>query len=230
MFGARLLVGMAGFPAPVPHTRTAPLAASASSTELATVDRRGARHPPGAGGHPGRPRATGWATMGVPTIGLWARVPHYAAGLPYPDASIQLLDGLARVTGAPGRRPRPAGGGRGDPPPARRPGVQQRPAPHADPPAGDPVRRRGREPERDGRRLGQPPHRRRAGRRAGEVPPRPVAVGVGRRSGPAATRRTGPRSGRRRPGGPAGRRPCAGRRGPGSWRTARGGSPARRCR
>ncbi|HVF14733.1 MAG TPA: PAC2 family protein, partial [Acidimicrobiales bacterium] len=35
MFGVRLLVGMAGFPAPVPHTRTAPLAASASSTELA---------------------------------------------------------------------------------------------------------------------------------------------------------------------------------------------------
>ena len=37
--------------------------------------------------------------VGVPAIGLWARVPHYAAGLPYPDASVQLLDGLAQVTG-----------------------------------------------------------------------------------------------------------------------------------
>ncbi|MES2999565.1 MAG: PAC2 family protein, partial [Pseudomonadota bacterium] len=32
--------------------------------------------------------------VGVPTIGLWARVPHYAAGLPYPDGSLQLLQGL----------------------------------------------------------------------------------------------------------------------------------------
>ncbi|MEM1334338.1 MAG: PAC2 family protein [Actinomycetota bacterium] len=34
----------------------------------------------------------------IPTIGLWAQVPHYAAGTDYPDASIALLDGLAEVT------------------------------------------------------------------------------------------------------------------------------------
>jgi predicted ATP-grasp superfamily ATP-dependent carboligase len=98
MFGVRLLVGMAGFPAPVPHTRTAPLAASASSTELATS----------IGVVPGTLQVPAGILAalgerlgmeGVPTIGLWARVPHYAAGLPYPDASVQLLDGLARVTG-----------------------------------------------------------------------------------------------------------------------------------
>ena len=98
MFGARLLVGMAGFPAPVPHTRTAPLAASASSAELALS----------VGVVPGTLQVPAGilaalgerlGAEGVPTIGLWARVPHYAAGMPYPDASIQLLDGLARVTG-----------------------------------------------------------------------------------------------------------------------------------
>jgi len=98
MFGARLLVGMAGFPAPVPHTRTAPLAASASSTELALS----------VGVVPGTLQVPAGilaalgerlGVMGVPTIGLWARVPHYAAGLPYPDASIQLLEGLTKVAG-----------------------------------------------------------------------------------------------------------------------------------
>ena len=36
---------------------------------------------------------------GLPAIGLWARVPHYTAGMPYPAASAALLDGLARVSG-----------------------------------------------------------------------------------------------------------------------------------
>ncbi|HVF13339.1 MAG TPA: PAC2 family protein [Acidimicrobiales bacterium] len=98
MFGVRLLVGMAGFPAPVPHTRTAPLAASASSTELALS----IGVVPGILQVPaGILAALGerLGDVGVPTIGLWARVPHYAAGMPYPDASIQLLDGLSRVIG-----------------------------------------------------------------------------------------------------------------------------------
>ena len=97
-FGVGLLVGMAGFPAPVPHTRTAPLASSASSSELA--DSIGVV--PGMLSVPaGILAALGdrLGGMGVPTIGLWARVPHYAAGLPYPDASIQLLEGLTKVTG-----------------------------------------------------------------------------------------------------------------------------------
>ncbi len=98
MFGVRLLVGMAGFPTPVPHTRTTGLVASASSTELATS----------IGVVPGMLQVPAGilaalgdrlGDLGVPSIGLWARVPHYAAGLPYPDASVQLLDGLARVTG-----------------------------------------------------------------------------------------------------------------------------------
>ena len=98
MFGVRLLVGMAGFPAPVPHTRMSPLAASASTSELANsigVVSGTLQVPAGIlaalGERLGRDD--------VPTIGLWARVPHYAAGLPYPEASRRLLEGLTRVTG-----------------------------------------------------------------------------------------------------------------------------------
>lgn len=96
--GVRLLVGLGAFPAPVPHTRTAPLAATASSAELANrigvvsgvvdvpsgvmaaVERR-------------------FLKAGIPAIGIWARVPHYVAGMPYPEASKMLLDGLAEVAG-----------------------------------------------------------------------------------------------------------------------------------
>lgn len=32
-------------------------------------------------------------------MGLWAQVPHYAAAMPYPPASIALIDGLSEVGG-----------------------------------------------------------------------------------------------------------------------------------
>ena len=35
---------------------------------------------------------------GVPSIGVWARVPHYASGTPYPEASATLLDELSKLT------------------------------------------------------------------------------------------------------------------------------------
>ena len=97
-FSVRMLVGMGAFPAPVPHTRTAKLAASATTAELANR----------IGIVPGRVEvpagvlsaiAARFADIGVPAIGLWARVPHYSASMPYPEASALLLDGLAEVAG-----------------------------------------------------------------------------------------------------------------------------------
>ncbi|HUQ62305.1 MAG TPA: PAC2 family protein [Acidimicrobiales bacterium] len=97
-FDVRLLVGMGAFPAPVPHTRTAKLAATATSSELAkevgvvsgsldvpagvlvAIERR-------------------FAELEIPAVGLWARVPHYAAPWPYPEASLLLLEGLTQVSG-----------------------------------------------------------------------------------------------------------------------------------
>jgi hypothetical protein len=39
----------------------------------------------------------GFGAAGIPAVGLWARVPHYAAGMPYPAASVALLEGLGTV-------------------------------------------------------------------------------------------------------------------------------------
>jgi hypothetical protein len=36
---------------------------------------------------------------GIPAIGLWARVPHYVAGMAFPAASAALLDGLSTLAG-----------------------------------------------------------------------------------------------------------------------------------
>jgi predicted ATP-grasp superfamily ATP-dependent carboligase len=35
--------------------------------------------------------------VGVPAVGLWARVPHYASAMPYPAASAALVEELARI-------------------------------------------------------------------------------------------------------------------------------------
>jgi hypothetical protein len=96
--GVRLLVGLGAFPAPVPHTRTGSVVATATSAELAgrvgvvkgkldvpagivvAVQRR-------------------FADLGIPALALWARVPHYAAGMPYPEASLMLVEQLSAVAG-----------------------------------------------------------------------------------------------------------------------------------
>lgn len=98
MFGVRLVVGLGAFPAGVPHTRTSRLAATASTAELANqvgVVSGSVEVPAGVLAAIERLLAP----TGVPTIGIWARVPHYAAAMPYPPASVQLLEGLAAVAG-----------------------------------------------------------------------------------------------------------------------------------
>ena len=92
----RLVVGLGAFPAPVPHTRPTRLAATATTQELAekvgfvtgTIE-----VPAGIGAALER----GFAEAGIPAVGLWARVPHYAAAMPYPSASAALVAGLAGV-------------------------------------------------------------------------------------------------------------------------------------
>ena len=37
--------------------------------------------------------------IGTPVVSLWARVPHYVAGMPFPEASAALIEGLASVAG-----------------------------------------------------------------------------------------------------------------------------------
>ena len=98
VFGVTLVVGLGAFPAPVPHTRPARLVATATSTELAHQ----VGFIPGTIDVPGGVQAAlerKFAELGVPDVGLWARVPHYASAMPYPEASVVLLEGLQRLTG-----------------------------------------------------------------------------------------------------------------------------------
>ncbi len=94
--GTRLVVGLGAYPTPVPHTRPSLLAASASSDELAQgLLRNSVEVPTGVQGMIER-RA---ALRGLPALGLWAQVPHYVAAMPYPAATLSLLQGVNRVAG-----------------------------------------------------------------------------------------------------------------------------------
>ena len=94
--GARLVLGLGAYPTPVPHTRTPLLAASASSEDLTQgLIQNSVEVPSGVQGMIER-RA---ALRGLPALGLWAQVPHYVSAMPYPAASLALLQGANRVTG-----------------------------------------------------------------------------------------------------------------------------------
>jgi predicted ATP-grasp superfamily ATP-dependent carboligase len=94
--GVSMVVGLGAFPAPVPHTRPVRLAATSTDAELAGrvgVVPATLEVPAGAQGA----LEHAFGTAGIPAVGLWARVPHYASALPYPGASAALLDQLAAL-------------------------------------------------------------------------------------------------------------------------------------
>ena len=47
----------------------------------------------------GLPTPIPFAEAGKPAVGVWARVPHYAATMPFPAAAAALLDCVARLSG-----------------------------------------------------------------------------------------------------------------------------------
>jgi hypothetical protein len=96
--GVRLMVGFGGFPAAAPHTRPIRLASTATTPELAAQ----IGFVSGAIEVPAGIEAVlelELAQAGIPAIGLWARVPHYVSAMPFPAASVVLLDGLASLSG-----------------------------------------------------------------------------------------------------------------------------------
>lgn len=94
--GARLVVGLGAYPTPVPHTRPPLLAASASSPELTQgLLQNSVEVPSGVQGMIERQAAV----RGLPALGLWAQVPHYVAAMPYPAASLALLQGVNLAAG-----------------------------------------------------------------------------------------------------------------------------------
>jgi proteasome assembly chaperone (PAC2) family protein len=93
----RLIVGLGAYPAPVPHTRPTRLAVTASDPSLATNNLVRATVDVPAGVQAAIERRA--HEMGLAAVGLWAQVPHYLAAMPYPAASVALLDGLGDVAG-----------------------------------------------------------------------------------------------------------------------------------
>lgn len=97
-FGVRLAVALGAFPGPAAHTRPVRLSATATTPELAAQ----VGYMPGAievpaGIHGALER--GLDLVGIPAVGIWARVPMYVAGSAYPAASVALVESLMRLTG-----------------------------------------------------------------------------------------------------------------------------------
>jgi proteasome assembly chaperone (PAC2) family protein len=95
--GARMVVGLGAYPAPVPHTRPSRLASTASDPSLAAYAPVRSTIEVPAGVQAAIERRA--HELGLPAIGLWAQVPHYVAAMPYPAASAALIDGLEAVAG-----------------------------------------------------------------------------------------------------------------------------------
>ena len=98
--GVRMAVGLGAFPAPAPHTRPVRLAATAPPGYAELVERVGVVQgeidvPSGVWGA----LEIGFGDLGIPTVGLWARVPHYVSGMAFPSASAALVDGLSSIAG-----------------------------------------------------------------------------------------------------------------------------------
>ena len=99
-FDVRLVVGLGAFPAPTPHTRPVRV--------IGTVPEASAHLLPLVGSVTGEIEVPagisaalelGFAEVDMDIITLWARVPHYVASMPYPQAAAALIDGLARIAG-----------------------------------------------------------------------------------------------------------------------------------
>jgi hypothetical protein len=96
--GVTKMVAFGAYPFAAPHTRTPRLSCSSPSTEVlakVTFARSSVDVPAGMAAaleHALHARK-------VPAIGIWVQVPHYVSGLPFPAASVALLDGFTEVTG-----------------------------------------------------------------------------------------------------------------------------------
>lgn len=99
-FDVRLVVGLGAFPAPTPHTRpvrvigTAPESSAHLLPLVGTVSGE-LEVPAGIS----TALELGFSEVDMDVLTLWARVPHYVASMPYPQAAAALIDGLARIAG-----------------------------------------------------------------------------------------------------------------------------------
>ncbi len=96
--GVRRMAHLGAYPFAVPHTRPARLSVSSPSQDvLARVPflRSSIDVPAGVAASLEREMHE----RGIPSLGIWAQVPHYIASMSYPAASVALLDGLRDAAG-----------------------------------------------------------------------------------------------------------------------------------
>lgn len=97
-FGTEEIFGLGAYPAPVPHTRPTRLVSTATDQHMADrVGNIGGRVDVPAGINAAIERQA--AEEGIRATGLWAQIPHYAAGMPYPAGALALVEGLRDVAG-----------------------------------------------------------------------------------------------------------------------------------
>lgn len=96
--GVRYMAHLGAYPFGTPHTRPARLSVSSPSQDVllrVPFLRSSIDVPAGVAAaleHEMHER-------GIPSLGIWAQVPHYVASMSYPAASVALLDGLREATG-----------------------------------------------------------------------------------------------------------------------------------
>lgn len=99
-FDVRLVIGLGAFPAPAPHTRPVKLAGTVPAESRHLLENVGM-----AAGEIEVPAGIGSALelacgeAGIDSITLWARVPHYVAGMSFPQAAAALIEGVNLVGG-----------------------------------------------------------------------------------------------------------------------------------
>jgi hypothetical protein len=96
--GVRQMVVLGAYPFATPHTRDPRL--SSSSPSAAVVDsvaylKNSVDVPAGMGAV----LEHAFTDKGVPSLGIWAQVPHYVSAMSYPAATLALLTGLGEVAG-----------------------------------------------------------------------------------------------------------------------------------
>ncbi len=97
MLGVRQFAHLGAYPFATPHTRPARISVTSPSQDVlmrVPYLRSSIDVPAGAAAA----LEHGMHERGIPSIGIWAQVPHYIASMTYPAASVALLDGLHEVT------------------------------------------------------------------------------------------------------------------------------------
>lgn len=96
--GVTKMIGFGAYPFAAPHTRPARLSCTSPSTDVlesVTFTRSSVDVPAGMAAY----LEHAMHAARIPALGIWVQVPHYVAAMPYPAASVALLDGFTEVTG-----------------------------------------------------------------------------------------------------------------------------------